>query len=87
MATNNDFNNLISRIDTATNTLENNVSVLVQSSSDVVQSANEARGYAIEAKQSEVQATQKANNIYRTPGGVRTLTTQIKADLLNYPLS
>ena len=61
MATNNDFNNLISRIDTATNTLENNVNVLVQSSSDVVQSANEARGYAIEAKQSETQATQKAN--------------------------
>ena len=39
MATNNDFNNLIGRIDTATNTLENNVNVLVQSSSDVVQSA------------------------------------------------
>ena len=61
MATNTDFNNLVGRINTATEKLENNVSVLVQSSSDVVQSANEARGYAIEAKQSETLATQKAN--------------------------
>ncbi len=61
MATNTDFNNLVSRINSATETLENNVGVLAQSTTDVVQSANEARGYAIEAKQSETLATQKAN--------------------------
>lgn len=61
MATNNDFDNLISRIDTATNTLENNVSVLVQSSTDVTLAVTEAKGYANDAKVSETQATQKAN--------------------------
>ena len=61
MATNTDFNNLVGRINSATETLENNVSVLAQSTTDVTQSANEARGYAIEAKQSETLATQKAN--------------------------
>ena len=60
MATNNDFNNLIGRIDTATTTLENNVTILAQSTTDVTQSVNEARGYASEAKASEAQATQKA---------------------------
>lgn len=60
MATNNDFNNLIGRIDTATNTLENNVSVLVQSSTDVTQAVTEAKGYASDAKASVTQATQKA---------------------------
>ena len=61
MATNEDFNNLVGRIDTATTTLENNVTILAQSSNDVTQSVNEARGYASEAKASEAQATQKAN--------------------------
>ena len=61
MATNTDFNNLVGRINSATETLENNVGVLAQSTTDVTQSANEARGYAIEAKQSETLATQKAN--------------------------
>lgn len=61
MATNNDFNNLIGRIDTATTTLENNVSVLVQSSTDVAQAVTEAKGYANDAKASVTQATQKAN--------------------------
>ena len=61
MATNNDFNNLISRIDTATETLENNVSVLVQSSTDVTLAVTEAKGYANDAKASVAQVTQKAN--------------------------
>ena len=61
MATNTDFNNLVGRINSATTTLENNVAILAQSSSDVTQSVNEARGYAVEAKASETQATQKAN--------------------------
>lgn len=61
MATNTDFNNLVGRINTATETLENNVSVLAQSTTDVTQAVTEARGYAIEAKASETLATQKAN--------------------------
>ena len=61
MATNTDFNNLVGRINTATEKLENNVSVLVKSTTDVTQSVNEAKGYAIEAKQSETLVTQKAN--------------------------
>ena len=61
MATNTDFNTLIGRIDKATTTLENNVSVLVQSSTDVTQSVTEAKTYANAAKQSETLATQKAN--------------------------
>lgn len=61
MATNDDFNNLIGRIDTATETLENNVSVLAQSTTDVTQSVTEAKGYANDAKASVAQATQKAN--------------------------
>lgn len=61
MATNEDFNNLVGRIDTATETLENNVSVLAQSTTDVTQSVTEAKTYANEAKQSETLATQKAN--------------------------
>ena len=61
MATNTDFNNLVGRINTATETLENNVSVLAQSTTGVTQSVNEAKAYAIEAKQSETLATQKAN--------------------------
>ena len=61
MATNDDFNNLISRIDIATETLENNVSVLAQSTTDVTQSVTEAKGYANDAKASVAQATQKAN--------------------------
>lgn len=60
MATNNDFNTLIGRIDKATTTLENNVSVLVQSSTDVTASVTEAKGYASDAKASVAQATQKA---------------------------
>ena len=60
MATNTDFNKLIGRIDTATTTLENNVSVLAQSSSAVAQSVTEAKTYANEAKQSGTLATQKA---------------------------
>ena len=61
MATNKDFNTLIGRIDKATTTLENNVSVLVQSSTDVTQAVTEAKGYANDAKVSVAQATQKAN--------------------------
>ena len=61
MATNTDFNKLVGRINSATETLVNNVSVLAQSSSDVTQSVNEAKTYASEAKQSETLATQKAN--------------------------
>ena len=61
MATNTDFNNLVGRINTATETLENNVSVLAQSTTGVTQSVNEAKTYASEAKASEAQATQKAN--------------------------
>ena len=60
MATNKDFNTLIGRIDKATTTLENNVSVLVQSSADVTASVTEAKGYASDAKASVAQATQKA---------------------------
>ena len=60
MATNKDFNTLIGRIDKATTTLENNVSVLVQSSTDVTASVTEAKGYASDAKASVAQATQKA---------------------------
>lgn len=61
MATNEDFNTLIGRIDTATETLENNVSVLVKSSADVTASVTEAKGYANDAKASETLVTQKAN--------------------------
>lgn len=61
MATNIDFNKLVGRINTATETLENNVTILAQSSSDVTQSVNEAKTYAIEAKQSETLVTQKTN--------------------------
>ena len=61
MATNDDFNNLISRIDTAAETLENNVSVLAQSTTDVTLAVTEAKGYANDAKASVAQATQKAN--------------------------
>ena len=68
MATNNDFNNLIGRIDTATETLENNVSVLVQSSSDVTLAVTEAKGYANDAKASVAQATQKARSEERRVG-------------------
>lgn len=60
MATNKDFNTLISRIDTATETLENNVTVLANSTTDVTQSVDEAKGYANDAKQSETLVTQKA---------------------------
>lgn len=60
MATNTDFNTLIGRIDTATTTLENNVNVLVQSSTDVTQSVTEAKGYATEAKNSATQSAQNA---------------------------
>ena len=60
MATNTDFNNLVGRINTATETLENNVNVLAQSSSDVTQAVTEAKTYASDAKQSETQATQQA---------------------------
>ena len=58
MATNTDFNTLIGRIDTATETLENNVTILAQSTTGVTQSVNEAKGYAIEAKQSATTVTQ-----------------------------
>ena len=61
MATNTDFNKLISRINTATTTLENNVNVLAQSTTGVEQSLSEAKGYANDAKASVAQATQKAN--------------------------
>lgn len=61
MATNTDFNNLVGRINTATETLENNVSVLAQSTTDVTQSVTEAKTYANAAKQSETLVTQKAN--------------------------
>ena len=60
MATNTDFNTLIGRIDTATTTLENNVSVLVQSTTDVTQSVTEVKGYATEAKDSATQSAQNA---------------------------
>ena len=61
MATNTYFNNLVGRINTATEKLENNVIVLAQSTNDVTQSVTEAKTYANEAKQSETLVTQKAN--------------------------
>lgn len=67
MATNQDFNNLIDRIDTATNTLESNVQTLVDGSTDVAQAvvdaqqaANTATQEAGSAEQSAITATQKA---------------------------
>lgn len=69
MATNQDFNNLINRIDTATNTLESSVQTLADGSVDVAQAvvdaqqaANTATQQAGEAGQSATTATQAAND-------------------------
>ena len=68
MATNQDFDNLINRIDTATTTLENNVDALVSGSVDIAQAvqeaqqaANTATQEASEAGQAAITATQAAN--------------------------
>lgn len=68
MATNQDFNNLIDRIDTATNTLESSVQTLSDGSADVAQAvvdaqqaANTATQQAGDAGQSATTATQAAS--------------------------
>lgn len=60
MATNQDFNNLITRIDTATEQLEVNVTTLTESGADVAQAVVEAKGYATEAKASKTSSEQSA---------------------------
>ena len=60
MATNQDFNNLITRVDEATTQLELNVATLAESSTDVNQVVTEAKGYATDAKASKVSSEQSA---------------------------
>lgn len=60
MATNQDFNNLITRVDEATTQLELNVANLAESSTDVAQAVTEAKGYATDAKASKVSGEQSA---------------------------
>ena len=60
MATNQDFNNLITRVDEATTQLELNVATLADSTTDVTQSVTEAKGYATDAKASKVSSEQSA---------------------------
>jgi len=60
MATNQDFNNLIARVDVATTQLELNVATLAESGADVAQSVTEAKGYATDAKASKVSSEQSA---------------------------
>lgn len=69
MATNEEFGNLINRIDTATNTLESNVQTLVDGSADIAadvlaaqQAANTATQQAGDAGQSATTATQAAQD-------------------------
>ena len=60
MATNQDFNNLITRVDEATTQLELNVATLADSTTDVNQAVTEAKGYATDAKASKVNSEQSA---------------------------
>lgn len=60
MATNQDFNNLIARVDVATTQLELNVATLAESGADVTESVTEAKGYATDAKASKVSSEQSA---------------------------
>ena len=60
MATNQDFNNLITRVDEATTQLELNVATLAESGADVAQAVTEAQGYATDAKASKVSSGQSA---------------------------
>lgn len=60
MATNQDFNNLITRVDEATTQLELNVATLADSSTDVAQAVTEAQAYATDAKVSKVSSEQSA---------------------------
>ena len=60
MATNQDFNTLIGRIDAATDTLETNVITLTQSGSDVAQQVLVAQAAATTAQQEATVATTKA---------------------------
>ena len=60
MTTNQDFNNLITRVDEATTQLERNVATLADSSTDVAQAVTEAQAYATDAKVSKVSSEQSA---------------------------
>ena len=60
MTTNQDFNNLITRVDEATTQLELNVATLADSSTDVAQAVTEAQAYATDAKVSKVSSEQSA---------------------------
>ena len=60
MATNQDFNNLITRVDEATTQLELNVATLADSTTDVNQAVTEAKGYATDAESSKVSSEQSA---------------------------
>ena len=60
MATNQDFNNLITRVDEATTQLELNVATLAESSTDVNQAVTEAQAYATDALASKVSSEQSA---------------------------
>ena len=60
MATNQDFNNLITRVDEATTQLELNVAILADSTTDVTQAVTEAQAYATDAKASKVSSEQSA---------------------------
>lgn len=60
MATKQDFNTLITRVDEATTQLELTVANLAESSTDVNQAVTEAKGYATDAKASKVSSGQSA---------------------------
>lgn len=60
MATNQDSNNLITRVNEATTQLELNVATLAESSTDVTQAVTEAQAYATDAKASKVSSEQSA---------------------------
>ena len=60
MATKQDFNTLITRVDEATTQLELTVANLAESSTDVNQAVTEAKGYATDAKASKVNSEQSA---------------------------
>lgn len=86
MATNTDFNNLVGRIDTATTTLENNVTLLAKSTTDVTKSVEDALGYAeqskvnsTQAQQAVVQATEQATKAETEANKVVVAINEAKA--------
>lgn len=79
MATNADFDALIVRIDTATNTLENSVQAVAEGSADIEDAVLEAQAFATTSQQQAVLAANSATTATAASGTAQTQATNATA--------